>query len=144
MITHVLRVVAYVVTTFAVQAVSHFIVNAEHYAAVGHMRAEPIFALGILAMLVQGAALSYLYSRSEWARRSILSSLQFGWLAGTFLVSYIALAEAAKYTVPAVPSWLGTEVAAGFVQFTLYGALLGLIHARQRESRAAAAACSGN
>lgn len=46
MITHVLRVVAYVMEFFSVQVTSHFVVNAEHYAAVGHLRAEPIFALG--------------------------------------------------------------------------------------------------
>ena len=139
MITHALRIAAYVMTTFAVQMVSHFIVNAEHYAAVGHMRAEPIFALGVLAMLIQCTALSSLYARSQWARSSMLSSLQFGWLVGVFLVSYLALAEAAKYTVPAVLPWLGTEIAVGFVQFTIYGALLGLLDVQRRDSRAAAA-----
>lgn len=140
MITHILRVIAYVLTTFAVQVTSHLVVNVEHYATVGHMRTAPIFALGVLAMLVQGVVLSGLYSRSEWARGSTLGSLQFAWLAGGFLVSYIALAEAAKYTIPAILPWLITEIAAGFVQFTLYGVLLGFIDARQRESPSAAAA----
>lgn len=140
MITHFLRVSAYVLTTFAVQVTSHLVVNTEHYAAVGHMRTAPIFALGVLAMLVQGVALSSLYSRLEWARRSTLGSLQFAWLVGSFLVSYIALAEAAKYTIPAIVPWLTTEIGAGFVQFTLYGVLLGFIDARQRESPGAAAA----
>jgi hypothetical protein len=90
-------------------------------------------------MLIQGTALSSLYARSQWARSSMLSSLQFGWLVGVFLVSYLALAEAAKYTVPAVLPWLGTEIAVGFVQFTIYGALLGLLDVQRRDSRAAAA-----
>lgn len=140
MIAHAVRIAAYVVTTFAVQAVSHFIVNTEHYAAVSHMRAEPIFPLGILAMLSQGIALSYLYSRSDWAQRSILGSVAFGWLAGAFLVSYLAFAEAAKYTVPSVVPWVAIEVTSGFVQFTLYGAALGVLYASQPEAGDAAAA----
>jgi len=139
MIAHALRVAAYVVTTFAVQGVSHFIVNAEHYAAVSHLRAEPIFPLGILAMFCQGVVLSYLYSRSDWAQRSILGSVAFAWLAGAFLVSYLALAEAAKYTVPSAISWVATEVTSGFVQFTLYGAALGALYAWQPETGDAAA-----
>jgi hypothetical protein len=127
MIAHALRTTVYVVTTFAVQGVSHFIVSAEHYAVVNHMRAEPIFPLGILAMLCQGGVLSYLYSRSEWAQRSILHSVAFGWHAGAFLVSYLAFAEAAKYTVPDAMSWMATEVTSGFIQFTLYGAALGML-----------------
>lgn len=33
MITHVLRVVAYVMAIFSVQVTSHFVVNAEHYSS---------------------------------------------------------------------------------------------------------------
>jgi len=51
-------------------------------------------------------------------------------------VSYEALAEAAKYGVPSVASWIAVEVAAGFVQFTFYGVLLGLVH-RGRDPLAA-------
>jgi len=50
-------------------------------------------------------------------------------------VSYEALAEAAKYSVPSVTSWIAVEVAAGFVQFTLFGALLGWVYrARVRQA----------
>ena len=60
----------------------------------------------------------------------------FAWLVGSILVSYEALAEAAKYGVPSVASWIAVEVAAGFVQFTLYGVLLGWVH-RARDPQAA-------
>jgi len=59
--------------------------------------------------------------------RRVLGS-GFAWLVGSILVSYEALAEAAKYGVPSVASWIAVEVAAGFVQFTFYGVLLGLVH----------------
>src|SRR5712692_3681435 len=49
MLKHFLSVVAYIVATFAVQATSHFLINAGHYASVTYMRKDPIFALGILS-----------------------------------------------------------------------------------------------
>jgi len=124
---HVLAVLAYVLATFVTQAVSHFGVNAAHYAAVTYLRAQPVFALGILSMLIQGSIMAYLYAQLPGAGRSIGHAVCFAWLVGGILVSYEALAEAGKYSVPAVGSWIAVEVGAGFVQFTLYGALLGWV-----------------
>ena len=140
MTKHILAVLAYIVATFATQAVSHFVVFSEHYAEVTYMRHEPVFQLGILAMLVQGIAFSYLYSRTVSAGRSLFDALRFGWIVGGVLVSYIAFAEAAKYNVPDTSSWLATEIGSGFVQFTIYGVLLGLIYARFAHPASAPAA----
>src|SRR5437879_4927033 len=74
---HVLAVTAYLIATFATQALSHFVVNVEHYAAVTFMRAEPIFALGVASMVIQGTIFSYLYSRMSAQRRSIGHSVGF-------------------------------------------------------------------
>lgn len=132
---HFLAVLAYVVATFATQAVSHFGVNAAHYAAVTYLRAQPIFGLGVLSMLIQGSIMSYLYAQLPRSGRSIGDAVLFAWLVGSILVSYEALAEAAKYGVPSVASWIAVEVAAGFVQFTLFGALLGWVYrARVRQA----------
>jgi hypothetical protein len=38
-------------------------------------------------------------------------------LFGAFLLSYIALAEAAKCSVPSVLGWITVEVVVGFVQY---------------------------
>ncbi len=59
---YVLATLAFVIAPFAVQATSHFVLNADHYAAVGFMRDEPIMALGIFTMIVQGAILAYLFT----------------------------------------------------------------------------------
>ena len=123
-----MAVLAYVLATFATQAVSHFSVNAAHYAAVTYVRTQPVFVLGILAMLIQGSIMTYLYAPLPGAGSSIGHAVFFAWLVGGILVSYEALAEAGKYSVPAVGSWVAVEVGAGFVQFTLYGALLGWVH----------------
>jgi len=132
---HVLAVLAYVVATFGAQAVSHFGVNAAHYAAVTYLRAQPIFVLGVLSMLIQGSIMSYLYAHLSESWQSTGHAVLFAWLVGGILVSYEALAEAAKYSVPSVTSWIAVEVAAGFVQFTLFGALLGWVYrARVRQA----------
>ncbi len=125
---HALSVLAYVVATFMTQAVSHFGVNAQHYSAVTYLRTDPIFPLGVLSMLIQGVVLSYLYARIVGAHRSTTGAVRFAWISGAILVSYIALAEAAKYQVPSITSWILVEGTAGFAQFTLYGILLGLAH----------------
>jgi len=121
-----LGILAFVIATFATQATSHFAINADHYAQVEYLRTEAIFAFGFLAMFVQGAVLSFFYLRTREPGQPLLRTLGFAWLAGAFLVSYIAFAEAAKYAVPSIPSWIGTELAAGAVQFTLFGVLLHL------------------
>jgi hypothetical protein len=125
-----LTVLAYIAATFAVQATSHFGINAEHYAQLGYLRAEPIVPMGLASMLIQGSVMAWLYPRLEGAGRSLWHGVRFAWLMGAFLVSYIALAEAGKYAVPAIGPWLVVETVAGFFQFTLFGLALGLVHRR--------------
>jgi len=131
---HVFAVLGYLVATFATQAVSHFVIFASHYAQVGHMKAEPIFALGLSSMLVQGAILSFVYARSRFIDHGIKGAVQCAWLFGAFLVSYIALAEAAKYSVPDVGSWIAVEAGVGFVQFSVAGLLMGWAHTSRTEA----------
>ena len=127
MVKHSLSVVAYIVATFAVQATSHFLINSGHYAAVMYMRKDPIFALGILSMLIEGIVLSILYSMLPKSANWLTDGLKFGWLVGAFAVGYIGLAEAAKYQVPSVGSWVLVESLNAFAQFTIYGVLVGFI-----------------
>jgi hypothetical protein len=125
---HLLAILGYVVATFVTQAISHFVLFKDHYAAVPYLKAEPVFALGFLSMIVQGTILSVVYAGSRFRDGSMLGAMKLSWLLGAFLVSYIGLAEAAKYTVPAIPSWIGVEFLSGAIQFTLAGAFLALSH----------------
>ncbi len=125
---HILTVLGYIVATFATQATSHFVLFARHYAAVPYIKSEPIFALGFLAMIIEGFVLSFAFAESRFSGKSLVHAVMFAWLFGAFLVSYIALGEAAKYAVPSVPSWIAVELLAGFVQFTLAGIFLGFAH----------------
>ncbi len=132
MSVHLLAIFAYVAATFAVQAASHFVVAAEHYAAIPFLRKEPIFALGVLSMLVQGAVFAWLFSRLPKSGRIYRDALGFALAAGAVIVSYEAFAEPAKYLAPSVMGWMLQELAAGLVQFAVYGVLLGLVYSTQR------------
>ena len=127
---HLLAVLGYIVASFSTQATSHFVLFAQHYAAVPYIRgsSETIFPLGILVMIIQGTVMSFVFVNSRWSGKSILHAVMFAWLLGAFFVSYTSLGEPAKYAVPNIPSWIAVELLSGFVQFTLAGIFLGLAH----------------
>jgi len=123
-----LTALAYVAATFAVQATSHFVLNADHYRSISIMRTEPLFVLGFTSMLIQGLLFGLLFPVFDGDRKPIRNGLVFSWAMGLFLASYIALAEAGKYVVPSLASWIEVEAGAAAAQFTVFGILLGLIH----------------
>ncbi len=128
-----LTVLAFVVATFGTQAPSHFLVFADHYAALTYIRKETLFQFGVLAMLIEGVVLSVLYTRFSGGQSTMKSALGFSWLMGAFLVSYTAFGEAAKYMVPSVASWIAVELGVGLVQYTVFGLLLGLVYHKRAE-----------
>ena len=123
-----LTVLAYISATFAVQALSHFVVNVEHYKSITIMRAQPVFALGIASMLIQGTIFALLFPAFNRSGSPIRNAILFSWAFGLFLASYIALAEPAKYKISSIATWSGVEALAAAIQFTFFGVLLGLIH----------------
>lgn len=128
MTRHILTVVGYIVATFGAQATSHFLLFSDHYAEVSHIKKEPVLALGVVSMLIQGSILSFMFAQSKFVSQSIFDAVKVSWAFGLFLVSYIGLAEAAKYTVPSASSWIGVEFLVGFIQFTCAGVFMGLAH----------------
>ncbi len=127
---HSLSIIAFILITFAVQGLNHFVINAEHYANVEFARPEPVMALGFLTMIVQGSiltlALGYVAPMGARIKDAMIVSLSFG----LFLGFYIAVTEPAKYAAPSIPVWIFTEGLASAIQFTLFGYVLGLIHRR--------------
>lgn len=126
----VLTVLAYVISTFAVQGASHFAINADFYAGLPHMRPEPVLPMGLTAMLIQGTLFALLFPAFNRGPNTLRNALVFSWAIGAFLASYITLGEAGKYAIPSIPAWIAIEGSAAFAQFTVFGLLLGLIHRR--------------
>ena len=122
-----LGTLAFIAASFAVQAVSHFSINAAHYDGISFMRSEPIMSLGILTMVLQGLILTYLYQFFPRTSNPMMNGLMYAWLMGIFLGSYIALVEPSKYAAPSVVEWMAVEGLASLVQFSLFGILIGFI-----------------
>ena len=115
----------YVFASFLVQFVSHFAINASHYAGISFMRTEPLMFLGVLTMILQGLILTIIYVTWAKGNYSIRNGVLFAWLVGAFFVAYPALVEADKYAVENIGQWIWVEASAGFVQFTIFGLFLG-------------------
>lgn len=130
-----LTILAYIVTTFGVQGASHFVINAGHYATIPIMRAEPLIAMGLLSMLIQGTIFALLFPAFQRGSGAVWDGVKFSWVLGGFLASYIVLGEAGKYAIPSLASWITVEGSVAFVQYTLFGGLLGLIHRRRADVR---------
>lgn len=127
---HIISIVAFMVVTFAVQGTSHFVLNADHYAGITHLRPEPIMPLGFAAMIIQGAILSLLLERSTNNQATIKDGLFVSMMFGIFLGSYMWLAEPAKYAVPSITAWISVELPVNLIQFAVYGMIIGFIHQR--------------
>ena len=117
----------FILISFAAQSISHFVINAEHYASITFMRAEPVFILGFLTMIMQGLVLSHFFKIYSGNKFTLKKGFIYGLQLCAFFVSYQALVEPAKYQVPSITSWILVEGSVGVVQFTLFGVLLSML-----------------
>lgn len=130
MLAHMLSVAAFFAVTLGVQATNHFVINNAHYARQPAIAEEPVLWGGLAAVIIQGAVLTFLYFRLSPRFSGIRGGLAFSLLMGAFLGSYIALGEPSKYLVSSRLDWFLVEASASFIQFSLFGLLLGPIHTR--------------
>lgn len=125
--SHIAAILAYIAATLLVQGLSHMKVNRAHYEGMGFFRDPPIVALGVLAMLVQGALLTTAYS-CAFDGAGLWNALLTAWAFGAFLGAYMAFGLAGEMKVPDVRRWILVEGTAAFIQFTLAGAGLWAAH----------------
>lgn len=131
MLKPALTIIAYIFVSFGVQALSHFVINADHFASIPFMRPESILPLGLAAMVVQALIFSFVMSQLWPDGASIRQGAVVSVCLGLFLASYIVLVEPAKYPVPSIPGWMMVEATASAIQFGIFGVLLGLIHQKK-------------
>ena len=135
MIRHILGVLAYVVGTLVVQGSSHLVFLKAHYDSHSFLRPEPIFALGISSMLIQGAVLTFVHSKVKLTTNKLFNALTLSWLFGSYVVSYKALGEAGEFLVPVISNWIAVETIAGILQYSLIGILLYFAHSSFRREQ---------
>ncbi|MEP5155661.1 hypothetical protein [Planktotalea sp.] len=128
MLKPILTVFAFGIVSFAVQGLSHFVINVEHFASIDFLRKEPVIPLGLTAMIVQALIFSFVMAKLFPMGASLSQCLAVVASFGIFLGIYIALAEPAKYAAPSIPAWIMFEATASTLQFLLFSIPLWLIY----------------
>lgn len=126
-----LTVLAFMLVSFGVQGLSHFVINVDHFAAIAFMRPDPVLPMGFAAMIIEALILSFVMSRLWPEGATIRQASIVSGSFGLFLASHIVLAEPAKYAAPSISAWMTVESIASFAQFAIFGVLLGLIYRRK-------------
>lgn len=110
----------------------HMIWFHDIYAEIGaFQREEPIMALGIAAMTIQGVVIAYLYPFYYKGGHPIIQGIKFSLLMGLMVYSVMVFATAAKFNIEPVSIFLIYGTAFSFLQFTVTGAALGMIYGQK-------------
>jgi hypothetical protein len=126
----------YPLITFPLAVLWHVVAFRPLYETLGFFgREEPSFALGLLAILIQGILLSYGYLKFGNLSKPIFGGLQYAGLAGLFFWTCHVVAFAAKHELSSIPLFFGMETVYLLLQFGLYGLALGLIYNRISRSK---------
>ena len=129
-----LAFLAYIVLVLVIATVWHLGLFKDVYLN-ARMREAPIFQLGILSILIQAAIMAYLYPRFFKQGSPAKEGLKFGLLMGIFMGSYGVLAEAGKFDVGPVPTFLLYEGIFFIIQFAIVGVAIGLIYGQPPKER---------
>lgn len=125
-----LSTAAYLVITFGLAVLWHVVAFGDTYRRLGFFgREEPLFAMGFLAILVQGLLLAWAYPRLDVGERTGSARAgRFAAWAGVFLWSAHVLAAAAKNRIEPLVEFIPLETAYLTVNFALYAVALTIIH----------------
>ncbi len=127
-----LATLSYVVLSMAIAFPWHMILFHELYAEIGAFtRPEPIIPLGMLAMVIQGAVIAYLYPFWYKDGNPIVSGIKFMMIAGLLIYTVMVFATVAKMDINPISTLIIYGTLFQLIQFTITGAALGLIYGRK-------------
>ncbi len=118
---------AYVVMVMVIATAWHIGLFKDVYAD-ARIREQPLFHLGIASIVIRALVVAYVYPLCSLSGSPVARGLKFGLLTGLLLGSYGVLAEAGKYDVGPVPTFLFYEGAFFAIQYSLVGIAVGLIY----------------
>lgn len=123
---------AYLLPTFPIAFVWHLVLFEQKYHALRIYRDEPVIALGLSSMIIQGAIFSWLFPRvfTRGSSSFLRDGLLFGLGAGLLSWSFTTLAVGAKNMMLSVPDFLLLETAFTVLQFAIVGPLIALAYRR--------------
>ena len=124
-----LFVLAYFVLTMAWAYPWHILWFHEKYVAWGAMtRAEPIIPFGMLAIVIQGSVIGYLYPFFAQGESSLGTGIKFSLIIGLMVYTVMGFATAAKFDINPIGDFLLYHTVFQAIQFVLTGAALGWIY----------------
>ncbi|MCA9170672.1 MAG: hypothetical protein KDB23_23500 [Planctomycetales bacterium] len=124
----VLGAIAYVIGTFPLAVLWHVVAFGDTYRTLGYFGDQPLFLLGLLAIIMQGTLLSIGYSfvyTNRYTRRSAFTYVSF---VGVFFWTSHVLAAAAKNQFTSIPQFVALESIYLALQFGLFGVALAFIY----------------
>jgi hypothetical protein len=124
-----LGVAAYLVPSFPIAYVWHLVAFAPQYHGLAIYRDDVIVPFGLMSMVIQGVAFSWVYprafaDRSAWLR----NGLRYGLALAALSWSFTTLAVAAKNVMTSVPAYMLLETCFTLVQFAVVGPLIALAY----------------
>ena len=122
---------SYVVLTMVVAYPWHMMWFHDLYIELGaYTRAEPSIPLGMLAMLVQGIVIAYLYPYYYRSGSPILNGIAFSLIMGLVVYSVMGFAMAAKIDINPISTYLAYNAVFQFIQYLVTGIALGIIYGK--------------
>ena len=123
---------SYFVLTMAIAYPWHIMWFHDVYTDIGAFtRAEPIMPLGMLAIIIQGFVIAYLYPFYYKEGHPVVSGIKFSLIIGLMVYTVMGFTTAAKIDIEPVSIFLMYHTIFQLVQFTVTGAALGLIYGRK-------------
>ncbi len=119
---------AYTLITFPLAVVWHVLMFEEKYKSFGYFQGEPSFLLGFATILIQGAFLSFLYPFVKFSAKGPVRGFTYSLFMGIFFWTSHVLAFVAKHSIHNPVSFVLMESFYLFLQFGVYGVLIGLIY----------------
>jgi hypothetical protein len=126
---------AYIVPSFPIAFIWHLVAFAPTYHALAIYRDDVIIPFGLLSMVIQGAAFSFVYPRVFSDRSRVLSNgLLYGLALALLSWSFATLAVAAKNVMTSVPTYMVLETGFTLVQFAVVGPPIALAYREETVS----------
>ena len=132
---YILATVSYVVLSFALAYPWHLVWFHDLYLEMGAFtRAEPIIALGVLTMVIQGAVIAYFYPFWYRGGHPVWAGIRYSLTIGLLIYSVMGFATGAKFDIHPISTFLIYHTIFQLLQYTISGAALGLIFGRKFET----------
>ena len=129
----IFTVIAYVVASMSIAVPWHLIWFKDVYHQMGAIgRENPIIALGMLSMVMQGIVIAYLYPRLQEDRHPVVEGIRINFILGVLIYSVMGPATVAKYQIEPVGTFLIYHTAFQTIQFILTGTVIGLIQGKKK------------